>query len=95
MIAACSCWRCRKARGPAALAPTLGAAVREEQRLRVARREQRRRIGQLERLVAHRELQLVRAQGIGRGRYIATRERKLTDARRWLAGARIKLEGLA
>jgi hypothetical protein len=36
----------------------------------------------LDRLVAHRELQLVRAYGTGNGKYIRARERKLAEARR-------------
>lgn len=37
---------------------------------------------ELERLIAHRELQLVRAQYRNSYRYIAVREKKLDDARR-------------
>ena len=39
---------------------------------------------ELQRLVAHRELQLIRAYATGRGRYIVARQRKLEQARRRL-----------
>jgi hypothetical protein len=38
----------------------------------------------LERLVAHRDLQLARSYGSRNGRYIATRQRKLAQAQRTL-----------
>lgn len=38
----------------------------------------------VERLIAHRELQLIRAQNLGKRSYIATRQRKLDAARRAL-----------
>jgi hypothetical protein len=47
-----------------------------------ARRRRMRQELALDRLVAHRELQLVRAYGTGNGKYIRARERKLAEARR-------------
>ena len=60
----------------------------------VLRRERAERLGwlkrelKLESLVAHRELQLVRALNTGDGRYIKTRRRKLVQAQKALAKIR-------
>lgn len=55
-------------------------------RYEAAERARYRRLSlKAERLIAHRELQLVRAYATGDGRYIAARQRKLAAARRELA----------
>lgn len=56
--------------------------LRDESHMRLVRLQQRYR---LERLVAHRELQLIRAEAKGAGKYIAVRQRKLVEARAELA----------
>lgn len=48
------------------------------------RRWRRRRWLELERLVSHRDLQLVRAYNTGNGKYIRERQRKLESAKRML-----------
>jgi hypothetical protein len=81
------------------VAPRLERAHRERRRelaeLSVGRRRQRSRVLDLERLVAHRELQVVRS-GARRsaardGRYMRDRRRKLDDARGQLARAEARL----
>lgn len=88
----CNCWPCRKERGFAAVAPTLAAAHARALRLADAERRRQRwlrnRKHELDRLVAHRELQLVRAYNTGDGRYIDRRRRKLDRAK----AARARLE---
>jgi hypothetical protein len=66
------------------LARARDAYIVEQIRLRTARRRLRHDQLAAERLVAHRELQLVRAQATGRGPYIAQRQRKLAAAQREL-----------
>lgn len=56
----------------------------EQARLRAARRRRENDAFRLRRLVAHRELQLARAQASGNGSYIDLRQRKLDQARRLL-----------
>lgn len=96
MIAgACGCWECRKARGIPSVAPLLTRLWREREALAPQRRELRYRVRRLEALVAHRELQLIRAGRSRNGKYVKQRERKLEDARRWLETAKTRLEALA
>jgi hypothetical protein len=69
----------------ASVAPRL-AKARDERVLELraeawARRRRMRQELALDRLIAHRELQLVRAYGTGNARYIRARERKLAEAR--------------
>lgn len=77
------------------IAPRLARArdqILEERRL--ARERRRRLIDdrlRLDRLVAHRELQYIRALKTGRRRYMDTRARKLEEAR----AARARLEDAA
>lgn len=80
----------------ASIAPRL-ARARDQRVSELRAIERRRRIAQgqllgVERLVAHRELQLVRAQATGNGRYIAARHRKLAAAERALARLRVALD---
>ena len=69
--------------------PRLARARDDLLRLREdARQAERRRTTALlewERVLAHRELQLVRAYNTGNGRYITERQRKLDVARRQVA----------
>ncbi len=71
------------------IAPRLARArdqLREERRKeRIARDRHRRESLKAERLVAHRELQLERANATGKGRYIMARRRKLRAAQREMA----------
>lgn len=68
-----------------AVAPRLCAAYdglqRDRYRAARGRRHARGKVLECERLVAHRELQLVRAAETKSGRYIAARRRKLDQAR--------------
>lgn len=71
------------------IAPRLARARDQHEHLAgIAYQQHRKRVQkrlELERLVAHRELQLVRAQHRGNARYIAERQRKLSSAQRALA----------
>lgn len=73
------------------LAPRIARAYRAEVRdlalARERRRTARKRLLKAEWLVAHRDLQLQRAQAIGRRKYIAQRAAKLTAAREELRKA--------
>ena len=73
----------------AAIAPRLERAHRgrleELARERAERQRTRDQIFELERLIAHRELQLQRANAVGDSTYIARRQRKLNRAVRDLA----------
>lgn len=91
---ACRCWECRRAAGIRAVAPRLATAWDQAQRLVSLRREQRGEVLHLEHLVAHRDLQLVRAFHVGDPRYIKRRQHKLDQATRWLGAARRHLEEL-
>lgn len=67
------------------IAPRL-ALARDQRRVELAAESRRRRrllaeLLEAERLVAHRELQLIRAQAIGRRAYIAQRAAKLESGR--------------
>lgn len=82
----------------ASLAPRL-ALARDQHNAMVADRERQilrlqHELLPLERLVAHRDLQLIRASAIGRGRYIDARRRKLTAAQRALTRTREALAQL-
>ena len=63
-------------------------------RERAARLRADEKLYQAERLVAHRELQVVRAYSTRDRRYIAKRERKLADAREQVARARSRRAAL-
>lgn len=71
------------------IAPRLARArdglLAQRRHERFLRHSHRERELSLERLVAHRELQEVRAANTGNGRYIAARARKLKAAQRMLA----------
>lgn len=91
----CSCWECRKAGGLAVLAPRLRRAhALQRERDRLRRQAQDEEL-QLERLVAHRELQLVRAASTGRRRYIDKRQAKLQSAQAALRATRNRVKDLA
>lgn len=75
----CRCWTCRK-RSLALIAPRLTRAARQAAELAAWRREQQSALHRVERLIAHRELQLSRAGHSRSGRYIAERTRKLREA---------------
>lgn len=82
----------------AAVAPRLERAHRLERAARAEARRARHRAREAElaaeRLVAHRDLQLVRAYSVGDGRYIRRRERKLEQARAQLRRARARSKRL-
>lgn len=77
----CRCFDCLRRGTVYDFAPRLARARDERaRRLRELTADRLR----LERLVAHRELQLVRAGRGGRRSYLAERQKKLEDARLWL-----------
>lgn len=82
----------------ATVAPRLAAAHRAERRrlgeLAAARRRERELVLRLARLVAHRDLQLVRAGTTRDGRYIDRRAKKLEHARSALRAAERRLADL-
>lgn len=84
-----SCFEWADGRTLAEMCPRLSRAHRDERdRRRVGfahRRFLRERVSRAERLVAHRDLQLVRASATRSGAYIAERERKLNAAHNQLA----------
>lgn len=86
--AQCAC-ACHTTFDLASIAPRLALAHRQRRNELLAERAERRRaraeLLALERLVAHRELQLVRAGFRDDGRYIARRTHKLARARQDLA----------
>lgn len=94
----CRCWKCRKAGGLATLAPFMAAAYRAELRLRPLRRKKQAEIHRLEKLLAHRDLQLIRSGNLRGGRaksaYLAERQAKLRSTEKRLERARASLEGL-
>ena len=94
----CTCWECRKAGGPTAVAPLIARAYQLERAMRPLVVKARRDLLQAERLLAHRELQLVRAGSTRKatrdGRYMNGRVKKLQDARIFVARAREKYEAL-
>lgn len=68
---------------------------REELRVaRVERGAARDRVAKAEWLVAHRELQLIRAGAVGSAKYVGHRSRKLDSARKELAKAQRRLRAL-
>lgn len=79
----------------ASIAPRLALARDQHNRITAEHERKRaalvRKIHQTERLVAHRELQLIRAGHTGDPRYIGCRQRKLAAAERSLN----RLKGLA
>lgn len=66
------------------LARARDALVAQMRQERIDRHLHRKRDLELERLVAHRDLQLVRAMNTRNGRYIKERQRKLREAQRLL-----------
>lgn len=80
------------------VAPRLARAHRQRRAelhaLAAERRRLRRRLLELERLVAHRELQELRAGATRDRRYIARRAAKLASARRELAEAQARAREL-
>lgn len=82
----------------ATIAPRLALAHRQRAdeiiAERVARHHAREQLESAERLVAHRELQLLRAGATGDRSYVRRRDNKLTRARAHLAAARAVAEQL-
>lgn len=87
-------WEQRKAGGLRLVAPRLYRALCAYRADQAARSEQRGAVLQLERLVAHRELQLVRAGTTRNPRYVHEQQRKLDQARKHLARAQRRLEAI-
>lgn len=81
----CRCWQCLRTRGIRAVAPRLARAFDQHRALAPARHQARERLLKAERLVSHRELQLLRADTTGNPRYAEHRARKLDLARAELA----------
>lgn len=80
------------------IAPRLALAMDQHNNLILARRHRlrllRNKLVEVERLVAHRDLQLVRAGHTRNGNYIAARTRKLAAAERALARIRLEIDEL-
>ena len=104
MRSSCRCWPCRRERGTLHdLAPRLARArdslLADLRAARERRAAAQTDVLELERLVAHRELQLLRGGATHRRfkndrakrRYVAERQAKLTDARDRLAEAQGRL----
>lgn len=101
----CACWDCRKNLPVRRMAPRLARAYdlkREHHRERLLIQDE---LLQAERLLAHRELQILRAgatrtgrfsKGVrGKASYLSKRQNKLRDAERLVKRLRVRLEEAA
>jgi hypothetical protein len=93
-VTRCGCWSCRKRRGPRAVAPLLARAWDQDRVLDAERAHLAGELLKLNRLVAHRELQAMRAGRLGKRRYIGKRAWKLERARRDRDRVRARLEAI-
>jgi hypothetical protein len=90
----CSCFECLRRGGLETLAPRLSQAQRDWWVWREQVRHARSDVLDAERLLAHRELQMLRAGRSNKRHYVKERQRKLREAERLVRRFKNRLDAL-